>query len=368
MFSHQQLQELLSFEGNGAKVVSLYLDTDLSQESQEGIKLQARALLREFGQEFKEDVEKIEWYLAYEFGWDKPGLAVFSCAGTQFFLSVPINVAFRNRIRIGTKPYVKPLAHYLDYYAHYGVIMVDKIGARFFEYHLGELVDSNGIMGEEVRKLKRGGGSSATGMRGGSAGQDAEEETILRNLRQAAATANQFFVPKEIRRLFLGGTSETVAQFRELLSKQMQSCLAGTFALDMDIGEHVVRKLTLDLLRQTNSERETQLVEQLISTAAKGGSGVLGLDSTLQAINEQRVQTLILSDGYRAPGYIGASSGFLFAYNGGDPQLSGDSLQPVEDVVDEAIRHTMTHGGNVEVIAGNSHLDSMGYIGAILRY
>lgn len=93
MFSHEQLQELLSFEGNGAKVASLYLDTDLSQESQEGIKLRARGLLRELGQEFKEDVERFERYLSYEFSWDKPGLAIFSCAGTQFFLPVPINVA-----------------------------------------------------------------------------------------------------------------------------------------------------------------------------------------------------------------------------------------------------------------------------------
>ncbi|MCZ7667797.1 MAG: hypothetical protein M5U34_11575 [Chloroflexi bacterium] len=41
----------------------------------------------------------------------------------------------------------------------------------------------------------------------------------MRNLRNAAQAAAQFFERRPIRRLFLGGTSETTAEFKELLPK-----------------------------------------------------------------------------------------------------------------------------------------------------
>ena len=62
-----------------------------------------------------------------------------------------------------------------------------------------------------------------------------------------------------IRRLFLGGTNETLAQFREMLPKQLQSCLAGSFAVDKDMGETEVRRRALELLRQANARRRTSV-------------------------------------------------------------------------------------------------------------
>ena len=45
--------------------------------------------------------------------------------------------------------------------------MVDKQGARLFYFHLGELREQEGVLGESVKRTKRGGGSQAAGRRGG---------------------------------------------------------------------------------------------------------------------------------------------------------------------------------------------------------
>ena len=367
MFNQEQLQALLAFAGNGANVLSLYLDTDLTQESKDAVRLRVRSLLKDTGQEYKDDVEAIERYLAYEFDWMKPGLVIFSCAAQSFFSAYPANVAFRNRLRLGKKPYVKPLTHFLDFYAHYGVIMVDRVGARFFEFHLGELLDTAGIMGEEVRKVNRGGGST-TGIRGGAGVAQREEEIAQRNLRQAAAAAQKFFAHKDIRRLFLAGTAETVALFRDMLPKQLQSCIAGTFALDMNAGEHEVRARALTLLREANAEREARMVDKMITTASKGGNAIIGLAGTLQAVSEGRVQTLVISDGYRIPGYRGQTSGMMLSFNGHDPEMAGEEFVEVEDIVEEAIGQTIEQGGHVEIISDNLDLEMAGRIGALLRY
>ncbi len=173
------------------------------------------------------------------------------------------------------------------------------------------------FLGEDVRKLKKGSGSSAVGMRGGARGVQGgsrhEEEVVQRNMREAANAAGQFFDDKPIRRLFLGGTNENVAQFRELLSKQLQSCIAGTFSMDMTAGEHEVRKQTLAMLRAGKLGARKTTGAKLITTNAKGGSATLGLDDTLQAISDKRVQTLIISDGLRIPGYVRDQAGFVVA-------------------------------------------------------
>ncbi len=372
MIRQDDLQELLAFDSIGSQVVSLYLNADMSQHTNEMVKKQARALLKEEGA-IEKDSDAIEHYLDFSFDWSMPGLAVFSCADQDFFRAYTSAIAFRNRVRINNKPHLKPLTHLLDLYAHYGVIVIDRVGARFFEYHVGELQDSAGTMGDDVRKLKLGGGStrgggtsSTTGQRGGQGGRH-EEEIVQRNMRDAATAAAQFFSTKPIRRLFIGGTAENVALLRENLSKQLQSRVAGTFAIDMTAGEHEVREQTLEMLREANAQREQKLVEQMITTAAKGGNAVVGLDATLKTVGEGRVQTLVIIDGYRTAGYADETSNFLTAHKG-DLSPYGGELTKVEDVVEAAVSRTMEQGGSVEIISDCPELEEAGRIGALLRY
>ncbi len=367
MIDQVQLENLCSFESDGEKVISVYLDTDTAKESSESIKSQLKGMLRDAQLQATPDAENIERYLDLSYDWSTPGLTLFSCAAADFFQTFPTAVSFRNRLRIGPKPYIKPLAHLLDYYANYGAILVDKIGARFFKYHQGELQATDGYLGEDIRKLKQGRGSSAVGMRGGVGGARRENEAGNRNMREAAAAAASFFNKWPVRRLFIGGTVETVASFSELLPKQLQSCVADTFVMDMNAGEHEVRQQVLLLLEETNAKREEKMVESLINAIGQNGNAVVGLDETLQAVNHRRVQTLIISDGFRAPGYFDENAGFVVANLAQSP-MAADELIPVDDVVDLAMNLTISNGGQAEVVTGNENLEEYGRIGALLRY
>ena len=168
MFSQEHMQELVTYEGNGDGVVSVYLDTDNTRQSVEAIKLTARGLLKEVQPQREKEAQAIERYLDHSYDWSKPGLALFCGKGGAFFRAYQSPVAFRNRVRLSARPYVKPLTHLLDHYAHFGVIVVDRVGARFFAYHLGELQETDGFVGDEVRKVTDGAGSSAVGRRGGA--------------------------------------------------------------------------------------------------------------------------------------------------------------------------------------------------------
>jgi len=85
MFTQDHLQELLSFYANGTPVVSMYLDTDCSQQSAETVKLQVKGLLRELNGANEQDAVVIERFLDHSYDWTRPGLALFSCAPSDFF-------------------------------------------------------------------------------------------------------------------------------------------------------------------------------------------------------------------------------------------------------------------------------------------
>jgi peptide chain release factor subunit 1 len=187
-------------------------------------------------------------------------------------------------------------------------------------------------------------------------------------MRDAAEAAQKFFANRPIRRLFVGGTAENVPLFRENLSKQLQSRIAGTFAVDMNAGEREIHQLALGLLEEANTEREGKLVRNLITTAAKGGNAVIGLDPTLKCIGEGRVQTLVISDGYRTPGYFDENSKYLSVQSTDTSPIDEGELIAVDDVIEEAVSNTFEQGGTVEVIKDNPDLDEAGQIGALLRY
>jgi peptide chain release factor subunit 1 len=134
----------------------------------------------------------------------------------------------------------------------------------------------------------------------------------------------------------------------------------------MTAGEHEIRERSLALLEEANAERERKLVETMITTAAKGGNAVVGLEATLKALNDGRVQTLVLSDGYRASGYRDESAGYLSGRAGQSPY--GAEMVATDDVVEAAASRAMELGGTVEIITEDEALERAGRIGALLRY
>ena len=59
------------------------------------------------------------------------------------------------------------------------------------------------------------------------------------------------------------------------------------------------------------------------SELGRNARGVAGLADTLAALNERRVEALLIQDGFRAEGYATAASDFLSAEPGSSPDRRG---------------------------------------------
>ncbi len=365
MLTDAAIRELLEYRSE-APVLSVYLNLEPSQANTDLIRLNLRNMLREVN--MPQDEARIWDYVDHGREWKGRALALFSCAADDFFRAYPLGVPLRSRYFVGNQPYVKPLAHLLDDYGHYGIILVDKQRARFFSFHLGELEELEEFQGEEVRHVKRGGASTFPGRRGGAAGQTHyEEEVTERNMRAAAEQAARLFEAKRWRRLLLGGTDENVNLFRRYLPKSLQSLVVGTFAINLNANRAELLEKVLEIGQRAERQREAQLVEQMITAAAKGEKGVVRLDETLEAVHAGRVQTLIVRDGYRAKGYKCQGCGYLATQALEKCPFCDASFREIPDAVELAVRKVLESGGEVEIVSGVPALEPV-LIGGLLRY
>ena len=365
MLSENDLRELLDFQSS-EPVLSIYLSTDPSVGNADTHKRQLRSLMKEIN--LTDDVEVIQRFFDHEYNWSGRGVAVFSCSPKNYFRAFPIAVPVRNLIHISDRPNVKPLAALMDNYGGYGVVLVDKQGARLFHFHMGELHEQEGVLGESVRRTKHGeGGSTMPGRRGETTTTRTTDEVIDRNMKDTVDFAIHFFETNHIRRVLVGGTEENVKQFCHLLPKSWHSLVMGTFPMSMTASLNEVRNRALELGMHAENEREKRLVARVIDNAAKGSGGVIGLENTLKALNEGRIQTLVVSDGFRKNAYRCKGTGWITTTP--EAECTGeDDVETIYDVVDFAINQVMRSGGEVDVVMDSDNLQKHGSIGAILRY
>ena len=366
MLSESDLRELLEFSSPDP-MVSVYLGTDPAGGNADAYRLRLRTLLKEIN--LPQDVEAIERYFDLEHAWTGRSVVVFSCAARNFFKAYPLAISVEDRVRVDSRPTVKPLVDLLDSYGGYGVALVDKQGARLFSIHLGELCEQEGVLGEAVKHTKHGGASAVPGRRGGIAGQTHyDDEIVERNMKETAEFAVRFFDENRIRRILIGGTDDNVAKFRGLLPKACQSLVVGTFPMSMTASSTEVLEKAMQVGLAAEHRREARLVDTVITTAAKGNGGVVGLDDTLKAVHDGRVQVLLASSGYREAGYRCGTCGFMTSQKTETCPFCGGTFIEITDAVELAMQGVMQSGGEVEVIHQSTNLDSAGKIGAILRY
>lgn len=364
MIDKAALQELVGFQTTSetAPVLSFYLNVDPLQRTTDTYKLAMRHLLDSVNSHVaREDRVRVERYVDFEYDWQGRGLVCFSCAADNLWRAYPLMVPVEDRVFAGRRAYVKPLSDLLDTYTRYGVVLVDREGAHLFLFHMGELEDVTGVAGEDVKRHKQGGWAAARYQRH-------EDEAAYRNLKDAADMTAEFVRDGRCEHLILGGTDENVARFAALLPKNARALVVGTINVEMTASPAEVGEKSLALIHKADSERKRALVQQLLTTAAKGGPAALGLKDTLTAVYAGRAHYLILDEGYAAPAYRCDNCGYVEVQEMETCPACGAALRMLPDAADSLVRWAIEQGIDLTVVSGIDELTQQGAVGALLRY
>ena len=373
MFSKRELKELAGYRSNNTSVLSVYLNTDPTQRTVEQYRLVLKGMLKKVGDKAaRQDVEAVERFVDLEYDRQGKGVAIFTCAADDFWRVFPLAVPIGDEVSVAPQAYIKPLAGVLDEYDRYGVVLVDREGARLFLFYLGALQDAVGVLGEELKEHVRGaaGRGGRSGMGAGQGRMPSLERRVdqvaMRNLRDAVALTQDFYKAGRCERIILGGTEENRARFKSLLPKSLQNKVVGEFAVDMYASVLDVLERSLEVIQGSEARRKADLVQSL-TTAAHKDSGSLGLADTLIAMQEQRVQTLVVAEGFGEPGRACTHCGYLTLSEVDKCPVCGGEVYEVGDIVDLMVHRAVEM--DVEVVfVPEDMLEPEQGVGALWRF
>ncbi len=369
VITEDTIRELAAFNGGGVPVTSCYLDVDGRRlPRHQDVEHELDGLLRPArtrangAPSVHHDLRRIETYVRA--GFDRShtrGLAIFACSAHDLWQVVPLPVPVRSRVVINAVPAVGQLESVVQEYERFGVLLADKQRARMFVFELGELVDRSELFDELPRHYDHRGEKE----RGDHAGH--VEALTLHHVRRAADVAFHVLQQHGFERLCLGGPDEIVSSLEPVLHPYLRERLCGRIAVHPGASVGEVRRAALDVEARQERAKEAALVARLRDAVGAGHRGVAGLAPVLSALAERRVERLLVSDGFAAPGWRCRPCGTL-ATLGRRCKLCGSEMKEIDDVVEEAVDEAMAQSCRVEVCVGNADLDVLGQVGALLRY
>lgn len=369
MFNRDELRELAAYTAD-APVLSVYLSVDPTNRSRDECRIELRQLLKQAEDvAANEDIEAVEAFFDHEYDWSGRGAVVFSCTSDGLWRTYSFAMPVPSGVTVAHRPYISPLAELVDAYGSHVVAVVDRRRLRLFFYELGELRASDDFVGEDVRKLKRGRGSSGgRGRRGGAPiSSQHEAEVVRRNIRDAAERVDRFCRKHDPEHIIIAGAEPTVVQFRETLLANLQEKVIGTFAADMNATESEIRERSLEILRDVEERRQEMLVDAVFTAAAKGENGVIRLADTLGAAYEGRIQTLVIDRDYHEPGYQCENCGYVTDQALDKCPFCGSDFIEIPDAAETLVTMVVEEGGEVLVVDDHPKVQKFG-VGALLRY
>jgi peptide chain release factor subunit 1 len=365
--------ERLSKVHSSAGVLSLYISVDPTISYRRGHEIAAaKSALREVERNLKDlgrrsdfarERDKALEFLEREWAPESRAMAIFSSKAAGLWEAIPLNVRLPTQATFDARPKIAPLAQVADENERYCAVVVSKEDARLLIISMGEVEAESAISDSVPGRHDQGGWSQARYQRH-------RGFHVREHLKRALDELENHLASWPFRKLIVAGPVEVTTEFVELLPEPLKERLIGVVPCSLKAGrDEVMTALTPAIQAHERSEEEALLL-QISESADAGGRGVLGLEATLRAISDGRVQELAVADGISASGRECANCGHLDANSiPACPRCKMELVQ-TEDIIERATERVYAQGGRVEVMFGNAResLVARGGVGALLRY
>jgi peptide chain release factor subunit 1 len=281
-------------------------------------------------------------------------VAVYANGPSGLLEVVPLRTPVESRVVLERTPYVEPLVQQ-GTAERWMVLLCNRRVARFFAGDGSDFEETERLEDLVYSQHKQGGWSQARYQRG----IEKEKEDHLGNTADLAFKA---YKREGVDRLLIGAPEELVGELKESLHPYLRERIVGRLALDVENSTlDDVRKAARQAVQDHIVRCEREALDRLAAGVGRGGRGAAGLDEVLSALNEARVDTLLIADGFRAPGRVDRETGMLHADGAGEGE-------PVQNVVEPAIEKAIEQSARTIVVRHHDDLGPLGGIGAVLRY
>jgi peptide chain release factor subunit 1 len=286
-------------------------------------------------------------------------IAVFACQPADLLEVVALRHPLESRVVLDDTPYVEPLVH-AGAAERWCVLLANRRVARLFVGGGDELEETDRIEDDVHRRHDQGGWSQANYQR--SIDKEVED-----HLAHTAEVAFELYKRRGFDRMLVGAPDELVAELEAKLHPYLRERLSGRISCDVEhSGLDAVRRCAGERIEEHARDRERVQLDRLAQGGGSGDRGAAGLAAVLAAVNEARVEVLLVARGLSAAGVCDPATGLLYARVEDVPD--GATATPVVDIVEKAIEKAIEQSAEVIGIRYHDDLGPLGGIGAVLRY
>jgi peptide subunit release factor 1 (eRF1) len=194
------------------------------------------------------------------------------------------------------------------------------------------------------------------------------ERAVMKHLQRVAQALMQMLQKQPFDRLFLAGTEEVVDMLRDILPRPLRARYAESLRLPVSARESEVLAATIEASERHERAVEVETVERLIDRAG-AHTAVLGLEETLAAIFDGRVDMLVMSSDLNGEVAVCGNCGRLTTSKSTCPAC-GSQIEKVVDLRERIVSEVLDQSGRIEIVEGPAAemLGRHGGVGAFLRF
>jgi peptide chain release factor subunit 1 len=259
------------------------------------------------------------------------GLAVFACGPAELLEVVRLPHPIESRAVVDAHACVEPLVRSGDG-ERWAVLLCNRRTARIFAGTPEELEETDQITDDVHRQHDQGGWSQANYER-------SVEREKLYHLLHAADTLFARFKRLPFDHLLVGAPQELVKEVEQRLHPYLRVRLAGRLAVDVEnTSAEAVRQAASEVVDQHVAAVEREALDRLAQGIGRGDRGVAQPGPVMEALEQARVEILLIADEFDAP------------------------------ELDEAVEKAIKQNAQVLVVGHHEDLVMHGGIGAVLRF
>ena len=368
------LQRLTGLRTGGLPVLSVYLDLDPARFATPAARdAELRALLtlarRETepvgarAEEVDAAIDRVQQLFDADPALvrDARGLAIFSVIGADDLEIVRVPEPVDPMAVIDSVAWLEPLVAAVGRQA-WGVAVVGRRAARLFRGDAHALVEFAALDEDVHRRHAQGGWSQARFQRG-------IEEQVGAHVRHVADLLSRAHRRRPFERVAIVASSELWPTVEAALPSDLRRRVAGVVEGDL---EHAaagdVLRTVAPVLQRVEREREHDLIGRLDEALGTRGRAAAGLDEVLSALEQDRVEALLVLEGADLVAGRCPRCGRLFASAEAVCRVDGSQLTSV-DASEHAVELAVRRSAEVVVVRHETApLRERGSIAALLRW
>lgn len=297
-------------------------------------------------------------------------------ARTVFLYSDAVkNIFWHKEVMIPLEPqalwdesfFIQPLVELWDEYERYGVLLIDRSHARFFIIFLNEIEEMIEFNNDKPVKQYKSPGSDH--LLSQKHFERTSELHAFWHRKSVAKRVMKSIKDYDVDRLFVAGPHESAKEAAALLPKKWQEKIESFCAISIHAKLHEVLDKVAEVIPLAERKHENDEIQRLITSAKKEQRAVVGMDSTLEALQQGRIERFFYEAKLKVKGFRCSECHRLFSHFVRACSACGGEVHDANNFVNEILGTAFERGSRVEEVRGYAaeKLRQSGSVGGFLK-